>query len=117
VVTVDRREAGARGGGDVAQQLKDRDADIGHHAIGKGWRADVDAGLDMRHPDGRQSLASPAVKRASSSASSPPRQAPILALPLVEGRAADPVLAADIRRLRIRLLLPQDPDDLLFREL
>ena len=43
-------------------------------------------------------------------------QAAVLRLPLVERRAADPVLAADIRRRRSRLVLPQDPDDLLFRE-
>ena len=40
----------------------------------------------------------------------------VLRLPLVERRAADPVLAAHIRRLRPRLLLPQDRDNLLFRE-
>ena len=39
-----------------------------------------------------------------------------LGLPLVECRAADPVLAAHVRRLRPGLLLPQNPDDLLFRE-
>ena len=55
---------------------------------------------------------SSAFSRLASDTSSPP----ILGLPLVEGRAADPVLAADIRRLRARLLLPQDPDDLFFRE-
>ena len=38
----------------------------------------------------------------------------ILGLPLVERGAADPVLAAHIRRRRARLLLPQDGNDLLF---
>jgi hypothetical protein len=33
-----------------------------------------------------------------------------------EARAADPVLAADISRLRSGLLLPQNPDDLFFRK-
>ena len=55
---------------------------------------------------------SSAFSRLASDTSRPP----ILGLPLVEGRAADPVLAAHIRRLRPRLLLPQDPDDLFFRE-
>ncbi len=36
--------------------------------------------------------------------------------PLVERCAADPVLAAHIGRLRTSLLLPQNPDDLRFRE-
>ena len=40
----------------------------------------------------------------------------VLGLPLVKCRAADPVLAAHVRRLRPRLLLPQNPDDLLFRK-
>ena len=40
----------------------------------------------------------------------------VLRLPLVERRAADPVLATHIRRRRSCLVLPQDPDDLLFRE-
>src|SRR6202035_5769830 len=35
---------------------------------------------------------------------------------LVERRAADPVFAAHLGRLRSSLLLPQYPDDLLFRE-
>ena len=39
-----------------------------------------------------------------------------LRLPLVEGAAADPVLAADVRRRTPRFLLPQDADDLLFRK-
>ncbi len=39
-----------------------------------------------------------------------------LGLPLVERGAADPVLAAHIGRLCSGFLLPQDPDDLLFRE-
>ena len=39
-----------------------------------------------------------------------------LGVPLVECRAADPVLAAHIGRLRSGFLLPQDPDDLFFRE-
>src|SRR5262245_7992449 len=43
-------------------------------------------------------------------------EAAILRLPFVERRAADPVLAADVRGLRAGLLLPQNPDDLLFRE-
>ena len=55
---------------------------------------------------------SSAFSRRASDTSRPP----YLRLPLVEGRAADPVLAAHVRRLRPRLLLPQDPDDLLFRE-
>lgn len=37
-------------------------------------------------------------------------------LPLVECRLADPMPPADIRRRNTRLLLPQDRDDLLFRE-
>ena len=37
-------------------------------------------------------------------------------LPPVERRAADPVLAAHIGRLRSGFLLPQDPDDLPFRK-
>jgi hypothetical protein len=37
-------------------------------------------------------------------------------LPLVEGRRADPVLAADLRRRYARLLLPQNRDDLFFRK-
>src|SRR5690606_10908210 len=36
--------------------------------------------------------------------------------PVVESRPADPVLAADLCRLHAGFLLPQDPDDLLFRE-
>jgi hypothetical protein len=40
----------------------------------------------------------------------------ILGLPFVECRAADPVLAAQVSRLRPSLLLPQNPDDLLFGE-
>ena len=43
-------------------------------------------------------------------------QATILGLPLVERRAADPVLAANIPRLQTRFLLPQDRNDPLFRE-
>ena len=42
--------------------------------------------------------------------------AAVLGLPLVERRAADPVLAAHIRRLRPGLMLPQYPDDLFFGE-
>ena len=44
------------------------------------------------------------------------RQPAILGLPIVEGRRADAVPAAHIRCRRARLLLLQDPDDLLFRE-
>ena len=43
-------------------------------------------------------------------------KAAVLGLPFVERRAADPVLAAHVGRLRPGLVLPQDPDDLLFRE-
>jgi len=43
-------------------------------------------------------------------------EAAILGLPFVEGRAADPVPATQIGGLRPGLLLPQDSDDLLFRE-
>lgn len=43
-------------------------------------------------------------------------EAAIIRLPLVKGRPADPVLAANIRRPGSRLLLPQDRNDLLFRE-
>jgi hypothetical protein len=43
-------------------------------------------------------------------------QAAVLGLPLVERRAADPVRAAHIARRSTGLLLPQYPDDLLFRE-
>src|SRR5262245_42683377 len=43
-------------------------------------------------------------------------EAAILRLPFVERRAADSVLAADVGGLRADLLLPQSPDDLLFRE-
>src|SRR3546814_4535656 len=43
-------------------------------------------------------------------------QPAIPGLPLVEGGIRDAVTTADIRRLRTGLLLPQDPDDLLFRE-
>jgi len=43
--------------------------------------------------------------------------AAVLGLPLVESRAADPVLAADVDRLCPGLLLAQNPDDLLCREL
>jgi len=39
-----------------------------------------------------------------------------LGLPFVEGGAADSVLAAHVGRLRPSFLLPQDPDDLFFRE-
>ena len=39
-----------------------------------------------------------------------------LRLPLVEGRRTDPVAAADIRRRRPSLLLPQYPNNLLFAE-
>ena len=39
-----------------------------------------------------------------------------LRLPLVERAFADAVTAAYVRRLLAGLLLPQDPDDLLFRE-
>src|SRR5918996_509333 len=42
-------------------------------------------------------------------------QTPVLGLPTVKGRAADPMLAANIGRLRPGLLLPQDRNDLLFR--
>jgi hypothetical protein len=34
----------------------------------------------------------------------------------VEGGAADPLFATNVRRLRPSFLLPQDPDDLVFRE-
>ena len=37
-----------------------------------------------------------------------------IGLPLVEGRAAEPVLAAQVGRLRPDFLLSQDPDDLFF---
>ena len=40
---------------------------------------------------------------------------PILRLPAIERRRADPVLPAKIRRLHPGLMLLQDPDDLLFR--
>ena len=40
----------------------------------------------------------------------------VLALPFVEGRAADPIFAANIGGLRASFLLAQNPDDLLFRE-
>ena len=43
-------------------------------------------------------------------------EAAVLGLPVVERRIADAVLTANIHRLGTRLLLPQDPDDLLFRE-
>jgi len=43
-------------------------------------------------------------------------EAAVLGLPFVERRAADPTLAAHIGRLRTGLLLPQNPNDLLFRE-
>src|SRR5271168_1289164 len=43
-------------------------------------------------------------------------EAAVLGFPLVERRAADPMLAAHIGRLRPGLMLPQYPDDLLFRE-
>nr|P17986.1 RecName: Full=Insertion element ISR1 uncharacterized 30.8 kDa protein A [Rhizobium sp.]CAA29833.1 unnamed protein product [Rhizobium sp.] len=39
-----------------------------------------------------------------------------LGLPFVKGRRADPVASAHLRRRYTGLLLPQDPDDLLFRE-
>jgi hypothetical protein len=44
-------------------------------------------------------------------------QAPELCLPRIERRVADPVQAAQIRRLRTSLLLLQHADNLLFREL
>jgi hypothetical protein len=46
----------------------------------------------------------------------PTRPAPETALPVVERRLADPVLAAQIGRLRSSLVLLQHPDDLLFAE-
>jgi hypothetical protein len=39
-----------------------------------------------------------------------------LTLPVVEGRLADPVFAAQVDRLRTQLVLPQNPNDLLFRK-
>src|SRR5690606_33430313 len=41
---------------------------------------------------------------------------PILRLPVIQGRFAHPVLAGQIGRLRTRLVLAQNPDDLLFRK-
>src|SRR5271163_3580770 len=41
--------------------------------------------------------------------------AAVLRLPAIERRRADPMLAAQIRRLHSRLMLLQYPDDLLFR--
>src|SRR5471032_1706261 len=43
-------------------------------------------------------------------------QTAVLRFPLVERRTADPMLAADVRRRRTSLMLPQNTDDLLFRE-
>src|SRR5882757_5792007 len=40
----------------------------------------------------------------------------VLGLPVVKRPAADPVLAAQISRRRSCLVLPQEPDDLLFRK-
>lgn len=41
-----------------------------------------------------------------------PSAAAVPRLPLEKGRAADPVLAANIRRLNLGVMLPQNPDDL-----
>ncbi len=43
-------------------------------------------------------------------------EAAILGLPLVKRRAADPVLATHVSRLRPGFMLAQNPDDLFFRE-
>ena len=40
----------------------------------------------------------------------------VLGLSFIEGRTADPVLAANIHGLRASFLLAQNPNDLLFRE-
>src|SRR5512132_1163458 len=53
---------------------------------------------------------------APSDAGHPRHPCPVLRLPLVERRAADAVLAADLVGLHSRLVLPQDRDDLLLAE-
>jgi hypothetical protein len=43
-------------------------------------------------------------------------QPAILAISLEKGRAADPMLAAQVRRLHISVMLTQNPNDLLLVE-